>query len=84
MRQGSARHAWPRVLLAAWVLLAASFAAADVAVPPLKSRVTDLTDTLSAEQQAIIPNCRRKMSLAGVRASQKHQPAIRAFRKLDC
>lgn len=54
MGQGSARHAWPRVLLAAWVLLAASFAVADVAVPPLKSRVTDLTDTLSAQQQAMI------------------------------
>jgi len=54
MRQGSARHAWPLVLLAAWVLLAASFAVADVAVPPLKSRVTDLTGTLSAQQQAMI------------------------------
>ncbi|MDD5718843.1 MAG: YgcG family protein [Candidatus Krumholzibacteria bacterium] len=54
MRQGSARHAWPRVLLAAWVLLAASFAVADVAVPPLKRRVTDLTDTLSVQQQAMI------------------------------
>jgi len=35
-------------------LLVAGFAAADVPVPPLKARVTDLTETLSKEQQATI------------------------------
>jgi len=40
----------PRVLLAAVLLLAAHFTAADVPVPPLKARVTDLTSTLSLDQ----------------------------------
>lgn len=43
----------PRVLLAA-VLLFASAVWADVAVPPLKTRVTDLTATLSAQQSAAL------------------------------
>lgn len=43
----------PRVLLAA-VLLLACVVRADVAVPPLKTRVTDLTATLSAEQSAAL------------------------------
>src|SRR5262245_25923213 len=42
--------ALPRALLAAVLLLAAPLAAGDVPVPPLKTRVTDLTSTLSADQ----------------------------------
>lgn len=43
----------PRVMLAA-VLLFASLARADVAVPALQARVTDLTGTLSAQQVAAL------------------------------
>ena len=45
---------WPRVLLLVCALLAPWLAAADVAVPPLKARVTDLTATLSSQQQATL------------------------------
>ncbi|MBY0270284.1 MAG: YgcG family protein [Burkholderiales bacterium] len=42
---------WPRALVAAALLcFSVLSAAADVAVPPLKARVTDLTGTLSAER----------------------------------
>lgn len=41
---------WLRAVLAAALLLCASLAAAQIAVPPLKSPVTDLTGTLSASQ----------------------------------
>ena len=47
----------PRVLLAAVLFCAAIFAGpavADVAVPPLKARVTDLTSTLTSEQTAAL------------------------------
>ncbi len=45
----------PRVFLAAVLFLSVVFAvAADVAVPPLKTRVTDLTATLNAEQIAAL------------------------------
>ncbi len=45
----------PRVFLAAVLFLSVLFAAAaDVAVPPLKTRVTDLTATLNAEQIAAL------------------------------
>ncbi len=48
-------RALPRILLAAAFLLATQFVAgAEVAVPPLKARVTDLTGTLSAEQRAVL------------------------------
>ncbi|HKU70946.1 MAG TPA: YgcG family protein [Burkholderiales bacterium] len=40
----------PRALLAAALLLLAPLARADVAVPQLRTRVTDLTSTLSGEQ----------------------------------
>src|SRR5471032_2955782 len=53
MKQGSLMYAWPRVLLVL-ALLPAPFAHADVAIPPLKARVTDLTGTLSAQQQAAL------------------------------
>ena len=44
--------AWLSSLFAALWLLAAPSAQAEVAVPPLKARVTDLTGTLSASEQA--------------------------------
>jgi uncharacterized protein len=44
----------PRVLLAAALLLVAAAAAAQAPVPPLKSRVTDLTGTLTPDQRAAI------------------------------
>ena len=58
MKQDRAQRGWPQVLLALSVvllaLLAASFALADVAVPPLKARVTDLTGTLTSDQRAAL------------------------------
>ncbi len=55
MMQGLFRHAWPRVLLTiALFVCGCACAFADVAVPPLKARVTDLTGTLTPEQQAAI------------------------------
>lgn len=44
----------PRVILAAVLFVTSLFAAADVAIPPLKTRVTDLTATLSADQTAAL------------------------------
>ena len=46
--------AWSRVLLAVALLLAAASLLATCAVPPLKARVTDLTGTLTAQQQATL------------------------------
>lgn len=43
---------WPRLLLVALALVLAVGAWADVPVPPLQARVTDLTGTLSADQRA--------------------------------
>ncbi len=43
----------PRMLFT-FLLVAAACAYADVAVPPLKARVTDLTGTLSSQQQATL------------------------------
>jgi uncharacterized protein len=57
MKSGLQRQGWSRALLALCVfsaLLASRLALADVAVPPLKARVTDLTATLSAQQQATL------------------------------
>lgn len=48
--------ALPRVFLAAVLFCAALVAFADVAVPPLKSRVTDLTATLAQDQLAALEN----------------------------
>jgi len=44
----------PRVFLAAVVFFASLLASADVAIPPLKTRVTDLTATLSTDQSAAL------------------------------
>lgn len=43
---------WPRLLFAALALVLAAGAWADVPVPPLQARVTDLTGTLTADQRA--------------------------------
>lgn len=43
---------WPQAVIAAALLFVGTWAAAQVAVPPLKSRVTDLTATLSAAQRS--------------------------------
>ncbi len=45
-------RSWLRLLLVALALVLAAGARADVAVPPLQARVTDLTGTLSADQKA--------------------------------
>lgn len=57
MNQDLSRRIWPRVLLALFALpalLAPALANADVAVPPLTARVTDLTATLSSQQKAAL------------------------------
>jgi len=54
MPASPARSWLPRVVLAALLLLALPWAAADVPVPPLKARVTDLTGTLAAGQRAAL------------------------------
>jgi len=71
MRQGSLRHARPRALLAACALLASTLALADVAIPPLKARVTDLTATLSSQQQAAL-----EQTLAAFEARKGSQVAV--------
>ena len=58
----------PRALLAAALLAAACAAGAEVAVPPLKARVTDLTGTLTADQVAGLEA--RLARLEGRRGSQ--------------
>ena len=47
-------HVSRRASLAAALLLLALAVVAQVAIPPLKSRVTDLTNTLTPEQRAAL------------------------------
>ena len=61
----------PRVVLAALLLLALPWAAADVPVPPLKARVTDLTGTLDAGQRAAL-----EQKLADLEARKGSQIAV--------
>ena len=42
---------WAKTLAFAAMLLAACLAAADIAIPPLKGRVTDLTGTFSPAEK---------------------------------
>jgi uncharacterized protein len=63
-----ARGVLPRILLAVLLLTALPWAAAEVAVPPLKARVTDLTGTLTADQVAGLEA--RLARLEGRRGSQ--------------
>ena len=62
---------WPQVLLLVGALLASGPAAAEVAVPPLKARVTDLTATLSSAQQATL-----EQTLATFEARKGSQIAV--------
>src|ERR1700693_2244351 len=71
MKQDLSRRGWPRVLLAVCGLLASWLALADVAVPPLKARVTDLTATLSSQQQAAL-----EQTLAAFEARKGSQIAV--------
>lgn len=61
----------PRVLLAAVLLFALLPAEADVPVPQLTARVTDLTGTLTSGQQAAL-----EQKLAGVEARHTAQVAV--------
>ncbi|MBI2509464.1 MAG: YgcG family protein [Betaproteobacteria bacterium] len=63
--------ALPRALLAAALLFAAHPAGAEVAVPPLKARVTDLTSTLSSSQAAAL-----ERKLAALEARKGSQVAV--------
>jgi|SRR5689334_380991 len=60
----------PRALLAAALLLP-PLAAADVAVPPLRARVTDLTSTLSGDQARAL-----EQKLAAIEARKGSQVAV--------
>jgi uncharacterized protein len=61
----------PRVLLAAVLLLTAFVATGEVPVPPLKSRVTDLTATLSGDQARAL-----EQKLAALEARKGSQVAV--------
>ena len=61
----------PRLVFAAVLLFPASWAAAEVAVPPLKARVTDLTGTLDAGQRAAL-----EQKLAAFEAGKGAQIAV--------
>ena len=71
MPASPARGWLPRVVLAALLLLALPWAAADVPVPPLKARVTDLTGTLAAGQRAAL-----EQKLADLEARKGSQIAV--------
>ena len=62
---------WAQALWLVCALLASWPAAADVAVPPLKARVTDLTATLSSQQQAAL-----EQTLAAFEARKGSQIAV--------
>jgi uncharacterized protein len=71
MKQDLSRHGWPPVLLLVCALFASGPALANVAVPPLKARVTDLTATLSSQQQATL-----EQTLAAFEARKGSQIAV--------
>lgn len=62
---------WTKTLLGVCVLVSASLAAAQVAVPPLTGHVIDQTATLSAEQQAAL-----EQTLATLEAQKGSQLAV--------
>ncbi len=64
-------RALPRLFFAAALLFSVWSAAAEVAVPPLKARVTDLTGTLSAGQRAAL-----EQKLAAFEARKGSQIAV--------
>jgi len=65
------RNALQRALLAAALLVAPYFVAAQIPVPPLQARVTDLTNTLTADQRAAL-----EAKLATVEVSKGSQVAV--------
>jgi len=70
--EASPTRGWPpRVLLAVLLLFAVPPAGADVPVPPLKARVTDLTATLSQDQRAAL-----EQKLAALEARKGSQIAV--------
>ena len=64
-------HALPRALLAAALLFPPAYTAAEIAVPPLKARVTDLTATLTSDQRAAL-----EQKLAALEARKGSQVAV--------
>lgn len=64
-------HALPRALLAAALLFPPAYTAAEIAVPPLKARVTDLTATLTTDQHAAL-----EQKLAALEARKGSQVAV--------
>ena len=64
-------QALPRALLAAALLLPPAYAAAEIAVPPLKARVTDLSATLTSDQRAAL-----EQKLAALEARKGSQVAV--------
>jgi uncharacterized protein len=64
-------HALPRALLAAALLFPPAYTAAEIAVPPLKARVTDLTATLTSDQRGAL-----EQRLAGLEARKGSQVAV--------
>jgi len=64
-------HALPRALLAAAMLFPPAYTAAEIAVPPLTARVTDLTATLTSDQRAAL-----EQKLAALEARKGSQVAV--------
>jgi uncharacterized protein len=64
-------NALPRALLAAALLFPPAYTAAEIAVPPLKARVTDLTATLTSDQRAAL-----EQKLAALEARKGSQVAV--------
>jgi uncharacterized protein len=64
-------HALPRALLAAALLFPPAYTAAEIAVPPLTARVTDLTATLTSDQRAAL-----EQKLAALEARKGSQVAV--------
>ena len=61
----------PRVLLAAALLFPPAYASAEIAVPPLRARVTDLSATLTSDQRAAL-----EQKLAALEARKGSQVAV--------
>jgi len=64
-------HALPRALLAAALLFPPAYTAAEIAVPPLTARVTDLTATLTSDQRAAL-----EQKLVALEARKGSQVAV--------
>ncbi len=71
MTRGAIRGVLPRGLFALLLLTAQWWASAEVPVPPLKARVTDLTSTLSADQARTL-----EQKLAALEARKGSQVAV--------